>query len=662
MFRLGVFSLFIIFLFAFSVGAQEALELTGERLQYRLGEEEVVVYEGKVSYKDISLTADYIHIFLEKKELEAEGKVVVERGEEGAQAEKAYYNWEMDWLSLEKVRSDLTGKSIEGKFYFRGEEVKEEKIDGERKTEVEGAHLTSCDLEEPHYYIEAKRLVIYPDEKVEIYDLSYWDFGHRLLSLPFYVFFLNRKEQLPFLPVVGHSADLGFYFSYFYNYFVNDYSFGTITLDWWQHGGWGLGVTHYLEREGEEGRLTIYYRDPASSSSTLRGSVKYSKEVDEFTDLSLNLDYSGTLGEADDRYSGFISLLRAKDKSTSKLNLSYSANESSNTENLYTTWNYQYKLRDGLTGELNLNYKEYEKRGEFVDQDLAYGVTFKKASDLYTYYLRYSGHTDLEGDAYTGDSNKVVFKIPELEVARGKEKIGESDFTYKAGLLLGHYFEEETGVIDERLRLTLNLEGKSEVGGGDLTSFFNFQQDFYGNGFARYIWLGGIKWVDEISPDLSLTLSYQRGDYDGATPFKFDYVRPRTNYLSLGLDYDRSPWGVSLDTGYDFREEEFVDALFSIEYNLEDNKKVELSGSYDITDNEWGSVVFGIAWPMNKEWGIDFSGRWDPQEGEIDGVRVGLTNDLHCREISLFYDQSRDTFWLEYGIKALPGEKIKLGG
>ena len=50
---------------------------------------------------------------------------------------------------------------------------------------MEGAHLTSCDLEEPHYYIEAKRLVIYPDEKVEIYDLSYWDFGHRPL---FYLF------------------------------------------------------------------------------------------------------------------------------------------------------------------------------------------------------------------------------------------------------------------------------------------------------------------------------------------------------------------------------------------------------------------------------------------------------------------------------------------
>ncbi|HQE25948.1 MAG TPA: hypothetical protein PKZ70_08050, partial [Candidatus Atribacteria bacterium] len=109
MFRQGALSLFIIFLFAFSVGAQEALELTGERLQYRPGEEEVVVYEGKATYKDVSLSADYIHIFLEKKELEAEGKVIVERGEEGARAERAYYNWEMDWLSLEKVRSDLTG-------------------------------------------------------------------------------------------------------------------------------------------------------------------------------------------------------------------------------------------------------------------------------------------------------------------------------------------------------------------------------------------------------------------------------------------------------------------------------------------------------------------------------------------------------------------------
>jgi len=69
MFRQGVLSLFIIFLFAFSVGAQEALELTGERLQYRPGEEEVVVYEGKATYKDVSLSADYIHIFLEKKEL-----------------------------------------------------------------------------------------------------------------------------------------------------------------------------------------------------------------------------------------------------------------------------------------------------------------------------------------------------------------------------------------------------------------------------------------------------------------------------------------------------------------------------------------------------------------------------------------------------------------
>jgi len=662
MLRQGIFLFFFIFLFAFSVGAQEAIELTGERLRYFLVEEEVVVYEGKVTYKDVSLSADYIHIFLDKKQLEAEGKVVVERGKEGAQAEKAYYNWETDWLSLEKVRSDITGKSIEGKFYFQGEEVKEEEVEGERKMDVEGAHLTSCDLEEPHYYIEAKRLVIYPDEKVEIYDLSYWDFGRRLFSLPFYVFFLNRTQQLPFLPVVGHSAELGFYFSYYYNYFVNDYSFGTITLDWWQHGGWGLGVTHYLERKGEEGKFTIYYRDPASSSSTLRGSVNYSKEIDEFTDLNLNLNYSGTVGETDDSYSGFLSVLREKGKSTNKLNLSYSANERSDTENLYATWNYQYKLRDDLTGELNLNYKNYEQRGEFTDLDLAYGVTFKKTSAPYTYYLRYSGHTDLEGDSYTGDSNKVVFKIPELEVARSREKIGNSDFTYKPGLLLGHYFEEETGVIDERLRLTLNLEGQSEVGGGNLTSSVNFQQDFYGNGFARYIWQGSIKWADEISSDLFLTLSYQRSAYDGATPFKFDYVRPRTNYLSLGLDYDQSPWEISLDTGYDFREEEFVDALFSIEYKLNDNKKVELSGSYDIDNEEWGSMLFGISWPMNKEWGIDFSGRWDPQNGEIDGIRVGLTDDLHCREISLFYDQSRDTFWLEYGIKALPGEKIKLGG
>ncbi len=60
-----------------------------------------------------------------------------------------------------------------------------------------------------------------------------------------------------------------------------------------------------------------------------------------------------------------------------------------------------------------------------------------------------------------------------------------------------------------------------------------------------------------------------------------------------------------------------------------------MSGSYDINDNEWGSVVFEkFAWPMNKEWGIDF-GKGGILKRMI-GVRVGLTNDLHCREISLF--------------------------
>ena len=72
-FRLGVFSLFIIFLFAFSVGAQEALELTGERLQYRLGEEEVVVYEGRYLIK-ISLSLLIISIFSWKKNWKQKGK------------------------------------------------------------------------------------------------------------------------------------------------------------------------------------------------------------------------------------------------------------------------------------------------------------------------------------------------------------------------------------------------------------------------------------------------------------------------------------------------------------------------------------------------------------------------------------------------------------
>ncbi len=255
--------LFVIFLLVFAVSslgmAEEAIELEGARLIYRLSEEEVLVLGGKLRYGDITLTAEEIRVFLREDELKARGNVRVTRKDEGFTAEEVVYNWREDFWRLRKVSSEITGKGVQGKLFFRGEFVEEKK----GTMTIEDARVTGCDLPEPHYFFEAKRIVIYPNEKVVLYHLSYFDFGRKLFSLPSYAFFLDRKEQLPLLPLVGYSRDTGYYLTYYHNYVSGDSVFGTVEASFWEKVGWKLAVTHYIEDEkkNEKGKFSIEYLD-----------------------------------------------------------------------------------------------------------------------------------------------------------------------------------------------------------------------------------------------------------------------------------------------------------------------------------------------------------------------------------------------------------------
>lgn len=642
-------------------GEQEKspLELTGERLLYHATTEEVVAEKGKVKYEDVLVEADLIKIFLNTSILEAEGNVHFEREEEGYTADWLRYNWEEEQWQFRSLRSDLTGPSIVGKIFFKGARGEGE----EEMTEVEEASLTSCDLEDPHYHVEAEKIVIYPGEKIILHGLSYHDFGVKLFSIPYYVVFLNRKEQLPFIPVFGHSSSAGYYLNLFYNYYIDDSSYGTVYLDWWQKQGWGLGVRHYLDQEDQTGEVYLYYRDTGTGSPSLKGSLEYYREWDDSTSLDFNLDYSDKMGEKDETYSGWLSLYREEEKWWSRLNLDYDFDSGDREDQLTANLRYHYDFGDSLVGDLTLRYYQLSDWGNFFDQDLTYLFSLKKSSSDYTYYLRYEGHEDLEGDEYTADRPREVLMIPEIEVRGPTEQIGDSDFSYQTNLLLGRYREEETGVEESRLRFTIDTKGEYSISDQlSLEPRLSFQQDFYGNGFARYVWSGSLRLEEEFSDSFSLAASYQRAGYDGATPFRFDYTTRETDYLGLSLNFEESPWEVSLSGNYDFERDRAGEAVLRVDYQPDDDNQVSLRGGYNFSQKKWSRLVFEISWELSPEWKIDLDGRYDLEGGELDDLIVGLTRDLHCREVSLFYNQSRETFWLEYGIKAFPSEKFTLGG
>ncbi|MGC8778107.1 MAG: hypothetical protein ACP5Q4_05465, partial [Candidatus Caldatribacteriaceae bacterium] len=376
-----------------------------------------------------------------------------------------------------------------------------------------------------------------------------------------------------------------------------------------------------------------------------------------------SLDYSKTVGKIDDAYSLLLSVNRNKEKEVGKLNLSYNADWTAQSDNLSALLTYRRAIGKDLWSGLELSYVENAKWRTFEDQDLRYLLYVQKTQDKWNYTLRYYGHSDLEGDAYTGDTIQVVRKMPEVEIARGKERIGKSDFSYGYGAIAGYYFEEETGVRDSRLNLYVDVTGSSKLGGNTfLKPNLHFEQNFYGNGFARYLWSSNLGVEQQLSSDFSVSLSYDWSGYRGATPFKFDYTTKESSFLSASFTYAKNPWKITLETGYDFVAREFIDAIVGVTYDVSSQKQVVLKGSYNFASAEWEGMSFSVSWPLSAEWNIGLEGVWDFQEGELDALQVRLTRDLHCREISLYYDQSAKTFWLEYGLKVFPRQKFKLGG
>ncbi|MEI6157530.1 MAG: hypothetical protein WCP87_04110, partial [Atribacterota bacterium] len=592
---LRVFFLFIM-MTTLAMAEENAIELTGERLTYLSGGEEAIAYNGKLTHKDFILEAQKIHIYLKKKELEAEGNVKVTQGKEEFLAETASYNWDTEGWRFRGVKSEFTGKSIAGKVFFQGKTM-DKKPD---LTTVDQSIITSCDLMEPHYHIDAKKIEIIPDKKVILHGISYWDFGIKLFTLPYYVIFLDRKEQLPFIPVIGQSSATGYYINLFFNYFVNKESYGTIYLDWYQKNGWGVGVRHYIEREKpfEKGQLYLYYSDKeGTDQDTLKGNLQYQKKLDQYTDLNISIDYNRLLEAQTDTFSGQLALSRKQGRTTTSLNLSYNSDTANENSNLTANLDYGYDFGNQWSGKLTLAYKDLSQWGNYDDLDLRYFVSVQKASGSFNYILRYEGHSDLEGDVYTGDPGRFVFKTPELEISGAKLRIGKSDFYYQTSFLAAHYSEEETGVEGERYRLSVRWEGNSQLGPNTTVKpVINFIQDFYGNGFARYIWEGNLAVTQNSSHQVNLSLSYNRSGYDGATPFKFDYTARETNYASLGTTDKNGQWEAGVDTGYDFMGESFTSTIFSLKYTSDKDHSLLLRGSYDFNQGEWLGLSVGTSW------------------------------------------------------------------
>jgi len=654
------------------------ISLTAEFITYeKVDEEDLIIAKDGVQlkYQDIEIKADYLKINLTTHLLFASGEVLFKQDETETNCEELTYNWKTKKIILLRLRGGLTGEGIKGKLYYQGEKME----NFPETVEITEGSFTTCELEEPHYHIVAKKMTIYPKDKIIARNISWYEGKTKIITLPYFLIFLDRKTQQPILPKIGQNSKDGWFIKTNFNYYIDEKSYGTFYIDWLEKKGIGTGVEHTWEigNQNNPGETSLYLyqiKDKNSGKINLSGRIKYGQEFEEDLKTQVTLNYSGIKAEGGELLSNSLKSQFSLDKKGEKYNLkisgkyNFSGKEIENLDiNGNITLKHNYTFSDKLNSALTLVYTDKNPASqEVADLELKPKWELKYKGEGYTLNLTTEKRFDLDGDNYTGENiSKIINRLPELVFKKKATAIGDTKITYDINASVGHFYEAATEEDNWRGEYIINLKRHFSLGKYlTLTPSGIFRQDVYLTGEARYLLGGKIDLNASYSPYISSTLSYSYNKSVGPTPFNFDYIAPLTNTVSGKLTLKPSEKvKLDLSTNYNLITENFGNLVAKVEYKPKDDWKMNFSSSYNLNTKKWTKKINStLDLQLSEDWRIKYKGVVDLDDFKLTNSVVGITRDLHCREITINYKQATKSFWVEFYIKAFPTEKITIGG
>ncbi|MCK4822192.1 LPS-assembly protein LptD, partial [bacterium] len=134
------------------------ITLSADYLEY-IKEGNIILGNGnvRIEHIDTVITADEIIANLDKDEIEIQGNVVIVDKTGELKGESGIYNIRTQKGTL------VNATTYDKPWYVKGKKV--DKI-GEEKVIIHRGSFTTCDLSKPHYSFRAKKINIYPGDKI----------------------------------------------------------------------------------------------------------------------------------------------------------------------------------------------------------------------------------------------------------------------------------------------------------------------------------------------------------------------------------------------------------------------------------------------------------------------------------------------------------------
>ncbi len=637
----GKFFLLIALFFCLSIGyAVEELPVSvrGDQVIYN---DNIIVASGNalITYNNYEINADNIIINTSSNIISGSGHVfVAQESGQGLSGEEFQFNIEDEKLELHNVVSSFKPKTSREDIFLKMQTMENKKPVEETATadilHGSGTRLTTCDLENPHYWLSAKEFIYYPNKRIVGYHVTthFWFSPLPLAYTPYYVFYLGARRVVMKPPVVGSNTVEGDFIKTETVYFLDEYNDGSILVDAMSKKGQGLGWEHrynfgdpgsfyfynVLEQDTKPRRYSkiVKWRQifTPDGLSKLAIDHRYRKTYliptgfDDRMDDKLQYTYNNEANKynADYAFSEDYQNKTEAQRFSSQLTSTADVNSVAFQKDYRRTTKYRYEsfkmdhlhhFNDEWSLQVNPAFRRTQSGSRAAEErlDLAMDLylTPKEQKNFESLQIHYNWFFDTDRDRVTADnlSDEFVEKVPEITLkalrqdffgTNTEDSLFSLNSTYTSAFIReSKYF---SAYNKRRFYQTMKASGSFEffrdLQFPELYSKArlarNYKQSFYQTQDSNYTISDLPWWETDLWSCFRNRLEYEDTRGDGNSPFFFD--DPAIIATKRGLHrvtlYQRKQWETSITYSKDHGNLVYFDDLYSILVDPWENRKL----------------------------------------------------------------------------------------